>query len=449
MSVSPTRRKKKKRKNLRYQPPSPMSLGILLAVTLAGIILPVAAGLGRGTAEPKPVQPTEVETPEVADPTPTPTVTPTPYPEGSIESDLLFSGRGMTTDPNSITLLATGDNICHTQLYEKAWLGDGYDFKPYYAGIKDFISSVDIATVNQESPMATALSGPSGFPRFNTPSAMGAALIDAGFDVINLGNNHIYDQGSEGAMLTKEYFDEHDTPSVGLYTNWDDIFDIRVIEKNGIKVAFVSFVEMTNHDPDGSQGDIVFLDDDTTVKKQLDAAKEVSDIIVAHVHWGEENTRELTDNQLERSQWLVDQGVDIIIGNHSHILQKMTVLTRSSDGQKCPVAFSLGNFFSNQDHPDQLISALWVLSVTKDPESGEVYPDRMGVVPLVTHYSDADRTDFALYPICEYSADMANSHYANFSPLKKDGEVMSLEYIKQVFDETIPARYINQLATLE
>ncbi len=439
----------KKKKNLRYQPPSPRSLGILLAVTLAGIVLPVAAGLGRSGSQTVEQPPAEPETAEVVEMTPTPTVTPTPYPDGSIQSDAIFSGRGMTMDPNSITLLATGDNICHTQLYEKAWLGDGYDFKPYYAGIKDFISSVDIATVNQESPMATAIASPSGFPRFNTPSAMGAALIDAGFDLINLGNNHIYDQGSEGAMLTKQYFDEHDTPSVGLYTNWDDIFKIRVIEKNGIKVAFVSFVEMTNHDPDASKGDIVFLQDDQTITSQLEAAKEVSDIIVAHVHWGEENTRELTDSQLERSQWLVDKGVDIIIGNHSHILQKMTVLTRTSDGQKCPVAYSLGNFFSNQDHPDQLISALWVLTITKDPESGEVYPDRMGVVPLVTHYSDSDRSDFALIPVCEYTKEMADSHYANFSPLKKEGEVMSLDYIEQVFNDTVPKRYINQLAVID
>lgn len=440
--------KTKKKKNIRYQPPAARHVGILLAVTLAGILLPLAAGLGRGRAD----SPTPSTKPELQDPaeaTPTPTLTPTPFPDGSIRSDALYSGRAMTTDPNSITLLATGDNICHTQLYEKAWQGDGYDFKPYYAGIRDFISAADIATVNQESPMATAIADPSGFPRFNTPSAMGAALIDAGFDVVNLGNNHIYDQGSEGAMLTKEYFDEHDVPSVGLYTNWDDIFDIRVIEKNGIKVAFVSFVEMTNHDPAGSQGDIVFLQDDRTITEQLEAAKEVADIIVAHVHWGEENTRELTDSQLERSQWLVDLGVDIIIGNHSHVLQKMTVLTRSSDGQKCPVAYSLGNFFSNQDHPDQLISALWVLSITKNPESGEIYPDRMGVVPLVTHYSDADRSDFALIPVCEYSADMANSHYCNFSPVKKEGEVMSINYIEKVFNETIPARYINQLATLE
>ena len=153
-------------------------------------------------------------------------------------------------DTNSITILGCGDNnLMHSQLYENAFNGETYDFSPYYENVKAFVGSADIATINQETPMATDLYEPSTYPSFNTPKQIGDAILDTGFDVINLGNNHfdvinlgnnhIYDKGTAGALATLEYFAERNIPTVGIYTSMEDAGDIRVVEKNGIKVAFV------------------------------------------------------------------------------------------------------------------------------------------------------------------------------------------------------------------
>ena len=136
--------------------------------------------------------------------------------------EALYNGGVASPDDTSITILGTGDNLVHSAIYQNAMTGSGYDFTPYYSYLKDFISSADIATVNQESPIATSILPVSGYPEFNTPEEAGYALLDAGFDVINQGNNHIMDQGTEGALRTLDFWDSLGVPYVGFYRNEEE-----------------------------------------------------------------------------------------------------------------------------------------------------------------------------------------------------------------------------------
>ena len=340
----------------------------------------------------------------------------------------------------SITILGCGDNLIHRQLYENARTGDTYDFKPYYVHVKEQVQAADIATVNQETPLASDLYDLSTYPKFNSPKQVGEALIDAGFDVINLGNNHVYDMGDDGAAITKKVFDNRDTMTVGLYDGYEDIFNIRVVEKNGIKVSFVSFVDFVNGDPEDGDTEIVWLDDKTTVAKNIAAAKEVSDIVVAHVHWGEELTFDLQEKQKEMAQFLVDEGVDIIFGNHSHWLQELTVLTRSSDGTKCPVIYSLGNFVSGMDRRPEIITGFLTVTVKRNLTKGVVVPTAMEFTPLVEHFSTLEKKDLAIWPLTEYTEEMAEDNAVN----ELRGE-FNLEYIDGVIKPQIPEQYLGKM----
>ena len=104
--------------------------------------------------------------------------------------------------PTEVTILCTGDNLIHKQLWERARKDGTYDFLPLYAPVRDQVEAADIATVNQETPIASDLYPLSTYPKFNSPKQVGQALIDIGFDVINLGNNHMYDAGEKGAIVT-------------------------------------------------------------------------------------------------------------------------------------------------------------------------------------------------------------------------------------------------------
>ena len=330
-------------------------------------------------------------------------------------------------DSDSITILGCGDNLMHSQLYENA-----------------FVSSADFATINQETPMATDLYEPSTYPSFNTPKQIGDAILGTGFDVINLGNNHVYDKGTAGALATMEYFAERNIPTVGIYTSMEDAGDIRVVEKNGIRVAFVSFVEFTNVDADEEGTDIIWLADTEGMKDQIHAARQSADIVVAHVHWGIEGTTELTELQTTMAQFMVDEGVDIIFGNHPHWLQELTVLTRESDGTRCPVIYSMGNFLSGMDRREELITGFLTVEVSRDA-NGKAIPVKMGFLPLVIHFSNLEKTDLRIYPLCSYTEEMAAENAVN---IIRDDDTFDLDLIRSVVDTSIPKEYQNQMVSI-
>ena len=382
-----------------------------------------------------------------ATPSPAPTMRPRalPIPENVPEQDVVgfFTNGLASVDGQSVTVLCGGDNLIHEPIYQRAQTDNGYDFDYLYQNVKSFIESADIATINQEAPLATDLEDPSGYPHFNTPKEVGQDLFDAGFDVINIGNNHMYDIGSQGALVTEQFFQNRGIPVVGFYRSDEDYHNIRIIEKNGIKVAFLSFVEMTNLDPDDSDlGYCVSMEDRELVKEQIKEAREQADIVVAHAHWGEEGTTELTDGQVEMAHLMVDWGVDIIFGNHPHVIQSLVTITREEDSQLCPVIYSMGNFVSAQTHRNQIVSAMLAVKIARDA-NGIARPQAMGVMPVITHFTQDDRMDVVLYPLATYSEELAEAHYVNGS----DGD-FSLDYIYGLLNESIPDRYLNRMSSL-
>ena len=387
------------------------------------------------------------ETSATPTPTPAPTMRPRalPIPENVPEQDVVgfFTNGLASVDGQSVTVLCGGDNLIHKPIYQRAQTDNGYDFDYLYQNVKSFIESADIATINQEAPLATDLEDPSGYPHFNTPKEVGQDLVDAGFDVINIGNNHMYDIGSQGALVTEQFFQNRGIPVVGFYRSDEDFHNIRIIEKNGIKVAFLSFVEMTNLDPDDPDlGYCVSMEDRSLVKEQIEEAREQADVVVAHAHWGEEGTTELTDGQVEMAHLMVDWGVDIIFGNHPHVIQSLVTITREEDSQLCPVIYSMGNFVSAQTHRNQIVSAMLAVKITRDA-NGIARPSAMGVMPVITHFTQDDRMDIVLYPLATYSEELAEAHYVNGS----DGD-FSLDYIYGLLNESIPDRYLNRMSSL-
>ena len=387
------------------------------------------------------------ETSGTPTPTPAPTMRPRalPIPENVPEQDVVgfFTNGLASVDGQSVTVLCGGDNLIHKPIYQRAQTDNGYDFDYLYQNVKSFIESADIATINQEAPLATDLEDPSGYPHFNTPKEVGQDLFDAGFDVINIGNNHMYDIGSQGALVTEQFFQNRGIPVVGFYRSDEDFHNIRIIEKNGIKIAFLSFVEMTNLDPDDPDlGYCVSMEDRSLVKEQIEEAREQADIVVAHAHWGEEGTTELTDGQVEMAHLMVDWGVDIIFGNHPHVIQSLVTITREEDSQLCPVIYSMGNFVSAQTHRNQIVSAMLAVKIARDA-NGIARPQAMGVMPVITHFTQDDRMDIVLYPLATYSEELAEAHYVNGS----DGD-FSLDYIYGLLNESIPDRYLNRMSSL-
>ena len=144
--------------------------------------------------------------------------------------------------PSRATLLAVGDNLIHDVIYWQAQAraaDGGYDFLPVYSAVSQEIADADLAFINQETPIA-ASNPPSSYPFFNSPPQLAQNLAALGFDIVNLANNHMLDQGTEGLTETEQALRENNIPAI-TGTNGA----VPVLEREGITFSFAGFTEHT------------------------------------------------------------------------------------------------------------------------------------------------------------------------------------------------------------
>ena len=342
--------------------------------------------------------------------------------------------------PVSITILGAGDDLIHDVIYQQAKQrtgGKGYDFKPVYARIAADIKGADISVINQETVLAGKVAPLSGYPRFNSPTELGDELVDLGFDVINHANNHVLDQNQKGLAATLDYWDTKPSVKVvGAYRNSADLENIRIVEAKGIKTAHIGITEMTNglSLPKNSEFRLIYANNTELIERLIKKAKTMADVVVISIHWGTENTETLTDKQKTLAQNMVDWGADIIFGNHPHVLQQLTVLTRK-DGTKCPVIYAFGNLVSAQQSGMNMVSGLLTVTMTKNFETNKTTFTDMKFKPIVTHYGNHS-TNITIYPLSQYTDTLASAHgVRRFTPN------FNLKFIHGLVDRNIPKQY--------
>ena len=171
-------------------------------------------------------------------------------PNTTTPTDTDTNSQTLQNAPRRVSFAAVGDNVIHPGIYidaaeRAAAAGQGreYDFRPMYENIRAQISQADLAFINQETLMAGASFGYSGYPTFNSPQQLGYDLCEIGFDVVSIANNHMADKGAAGLEATITFWKSlsEQITMIGGYMNQADYDTPRVIEKNGIKIAFLAY----------------------------------------------------------------------------------------------------------------------------------------------------------------------------------------------------------------
>lgn len=243
-----------------------------------------------------------------------------------------------------ISLLATGDGLIHSVIYRSYDKGNGnYDFTDALKYVKDIVKKYDIAYYNQETPTGDSSIPYSGYPMFYTPSAYVDAMRDAGFNTVSLASNHSLDKGEKGILNTVKYFKGTNLLYNGMSDSEDDRNNFIIKEKNNVTYTMLSYTTLTNglQVPSGKNY-LLNLYDKEQVKKDIEAVRDKVDLLIVAMHWGVEYQNTPNKEQTEIANYLSSLGVDIIIGNHPHILQPITKINDTI------VMYSLGNFISNQ-----------------------------------------------------------------------------------------------------
>ena len=293
-----------------------------------------------------------------------------------------------TAEPITFTLTSLGDTLCHNTQYWDAYNSktDEYDFSYVYEDIKNYTLSSDITIGSLETTFAGKEKGYSNYPTFNTPDSLATALKDIGVDVVSLAGNHALDYGYSGLCRTIDVFDNIGLSHLGTYKTAEDQEKILIKDVKGVKIAFINYTYGTNGIPLPSGKDFcVNLIDKDFIKKQINQAKEQNvDMIVACMHWGTEYRTTANSEQKDLANFLFENGVDVILGNHPHVLEPMekkTITLQDGTTKDVFVVYALGNFTADQRDEITRDSAILNLTITKNSD-GKISIDKVNYIPI-------------------------------------------------------------------
>ena len=341
---------------------------------------------------------------------------------------------------NTIRLRAVGDNLIHIQLYEAARLTEGgYDFHGMYEHILGLINEAEIAVINQETILVEDENKVSSFPAFGSPMAVGDAIIDAGFNVVTHASNHALDKGYKAICDTVSYWErrqeDKDIVYTGIHTSKEDQEKIRVVVRDGIRVAILNYTSTLNYHPVMPSHsycvDVMKGYTKGRIKKQIEEARKIADIVAVFPHWGCEYLYEPVDLQKEWAFIFANAGADIIIGTHPHVVQNMTVIT-TEDNRKVPCIFSLGNYISCQVNQGTMLGGMADVEITKGNNRAKI--TKAKIIPLVTH-TDDHYGHFTTYPLSSYTDELAGENKI-FKIMERNlGIRIDTEYLNKLFND--------------
>jgi poly-gamma-glutamate capsule biosynthesis protein CapA/YwtB (metallophosphatase superfamily) len=272
---------------------------------------------------------------------------------------------------SSATLTAVGDILIHGLVYNAAKTKNGYDFTPMFSKVKPYLESADLTIANQETMIGGQEMGLSTYPRFNSPYELASALQDSGVDIVSIANNHSIDRGEQAILNATAFYNKIGLPYTGAYHSEEDSQTIRTIKRNGITFSFLAYTYGTNGIPvPKGKPYLVNLLDLSKISNEIKLAKQLSDVVVVSLHFGNEYQRMPSDEQKQIAKDVVNFGADIILGHHPHVLQPMEWI-ETENGNKGFVAYSLGNFLSSQKSIYREIGGILTLTVHKEVSNGE------------------------------------------------------------------------------
>lgn len=271
-----------------------------------------------------------------------------------------------------VDLLFVGDAMQHQAQLDQALSegkGKDYDYSACFSLIAPEVMQADYAVCNLEVPLG---GGPvySGYPCFSAPDSYAEALRDAGFDLFLTSNNHCLDSGDKAARRTLKALDAIGVDHIGTYHDalQRDSLVPFIKDIRGIKFGFLNYTYGTNGIPPREGMEVAMIDRNRIAEEIKKSRQAGAEILCVTLHWGIEYVLNENSGQRSLADFLIDQGVDLIIGGHPHVVQPMRVHHNEKENKDVLVVYSLGNFISNMKTTDTRGGALVKVRIERDED---------------------------------------------------------------------------------
>ena len=337
-------------------------------------------------------------------------------------------GTTSSTEPAEpetvITIIAGGDINITDKVVASGQSGGAYDYTNAFLDIAPLFSGADAAIVNFEGNLAGS---PYGSGTTSAPQALMQALADAGVDFVQTANSCAVNNGIAGLRSTLDGIRQAGMEPIGTFATEEEFdasqgFTIRNI--GGIRVAFVAFTKGMNGLglPSGNEHCVNLLYTDyASTYQSIDKAgitavlqavqAQAPDVTIALLHWGSEYNRVISARQETIAQLLLENGVDAIIGTHSHYVQEVAFDRENGT----VIAYSLGDLYGDGEKNDTQYSILLELEITRDNYTGQTRITGCDYVPVYTLTPERDGESMRLVRVLEAMTQYENNHISKVS----------------------------------
>lgn len=287
------------------------------------------------------------------------------------------SSTTTTRPPRTVTIAGSGDILLHMPVQRQGSVnagGKGYDFTPMFSEMKAEISAADVALCHQETPISANDTGLSGYPVFNAPTEIAAALKDAGFDGCDTASNHSIDKGLAGVTATADVMDAAGLKHTGSFRTAEEAADGGGVlyDAKGVSIGHLAYAYGTNGFPLPAPWVLNINNGDKMLADAKALKAKGAQIVVMSIHWGNEYQTAPTPDQVALAHKLLSSpDVDLILGDHVHVVQPMEKFNDKY------VIYGMGNFLSNQSPesdrtlvPSTQDGGLYTYTFVEKPDGG-------------------------------------------------------------------------------
>lgn len=296
------------------------------------------------------------------------------------ETEKNIANSNNTIRDSIIRISAVGDILCENSILEDAYDKDtqNYDYTSMFKNMSTFFADSDITVGTMETNYTD--NKYSGYGQRNSPISFAEALKNIGIDLVSISTNHSLDYGIEGLQETKRALE-----GIGYDVVGDNLGENRVKIKTikNTKIAFLSYTYGFENQNSKTKDELdsANMYNSEIAKQDLEYAKENADYSIVIMHWGDAYSTKPNKEQQNIAKFLVENGADMILGNHASAVQKMEIM-QNLEGKNVLVAYSLGNYISGETMDISKIELVLNIELRKSGETGEVMLSRVDYTPI-------------------------------------------------------------------
>ena len=235
---------------------------------------------------------------------------------------------------------------------------DMYGPAYFFQNVKSVFDADDLTIVNFEGTLTDSTARNGETFAFKAPAEYAEILTDGGVEAVNVAKNHSHDYGDQGFADTKENLKKAGITTFGYN-------ETALIEVKGVKIGLVGIYELHDH-----------LEREHQVRVNIQKVRaEGADLVFVVFHWGNEKDTVPDANQVTLAKLAIDNGADLVVGHHAHVLQGVTTYKGKT------IAYGLGNFcFGGNSAPSDMDTMVFQQTFTLDTD-GSVTSEEPNLIP--------------------------------------------------------------------